>query len=153
MAWAASKKSGRCSWPLPIANNAHAIEHTERIPYYVEQAVRHAKFGRPGPVYLDFPDDIIRGQVPEDKVVSAATVGEPPRSQAAPEAVEAALAALESAERPLVIVGKAWLGRGRKTKCANSSSAPSFRFWHRPSARASSRTMTRSLSAPRAARR
>ena len=94
----------------PYCKYAHAIEHTERIPYYVEQAVRHAKFGRPGPVYLDFPDDIIRGQVSEDQVVQAATVGESPRTQADPEAVEAALSALESAERPLVIVGKgmAW---------------------------------------------
>ncbi|MXW50033.1 MAG: oxalyl-CoA decarboxylase [Gammaproteobacteria bacterium] len=94
----------------PYCKYAHAIEHTARIPYYVEQAVRHAKFGRPGPTYLDFPDDIIRGQVEEDKVRSAATVGEPPRSQANPGAVEAALSALESAERPLVIVGKgmAW---------------------------------------------
>ena len=94
----------------PYCKYAHAIEHTARIPYYVEQAVRHAKFGRPGPTYLDFPDDIIRGQVEEDKVRPAATVGEPPRSHADPGAVEAALSALESAERPLVIVGKgmAW---------------------------------------------
>ena len=94
----------------PYCKYAHAIEHTARIPYYVEQAVRHAKFGRPGPAYLDFPDDVIRGQVDEDKVRAAATVGEPPRSQADPGAVEAALSALESAERPLVIVGKgmAW---------------------------------------------
>ena len=94
----------------PYCKYAHAIEHTARIPYYVEQAVRHAKFGRPGPTYLDFPDDIIRGQVEEDKVRPAAAVGEPPRSQADPAAVEAALSALESAERPLVVVGKgmAW---------------------------------------------
>ena len=94
----------------PYCKYAHAIEHTARIPYYVEQAVRHAKFGRPGAAYLDFPDDIIRGQVEEEKIRPAATVGEPPRSLADPSAVEAALSALESAERPLVIVGKgmAW---------------------------------------------
>ena len=94
----------------PYCKYAHAIEHVERIPYYVEQAVRHAKFGRPGPVYLDFPDDIIRGEADADKVVKTGTVGEPPRSHADPAEVEAALSALESAERPLVIVGKgmAW---------------------------------------------
>ncbi len=94
----------------PYCKYAHAIEHTARIPYYVEQAVRHAKFGRPGAAYLDFPDDIIRGKVEEDQVRHATPVGEPPRSQADPGAVEAALSALESAERPLVIVGKgmAW---------------------------------------------
>ena len=94
----------------PYCKYAHAIEHTRRIPYYVEQAVRHAKFGRPGAAYLDFPDDIIRGEVDEQKARPAATVGEPPCGQADPDAVEAALSVLESAERPLVIVGKgmAW---------------------------------------------
>ena len=94
----------------PYCKYAHAIEHVHRIPYYVNQAVRHSLFGRPGPVYLDFPDDIINGQCEEEDVAQAATVPEPPRTLADPEAVEAALSALESAERPLVVVGKgmAW---------------------------------------------
>jgi|TARA_Y100000588_G_scaffold55569_2_gene53108 2-hydroxyacyl-CoA lyase 1 len=94
----------------PYCKYAHAIEATGRIPYYVEQAVRHSIFGRPGAVYLDFPDDIIRGEVDEADVEEVATVPEPPRPGADPDAVEEALSALESAERPLVIVGKgmAW---------------------------------------------
>ena len=94
----------------PYCKYAHAIEHVHRIPYYVNQAVRHALYGRPGPVYLDFPDDIIRGECDEGEAAAAARVPEPPRTMADPEAVEAALTALESAERPLVVVGKgmAW---------------------------------------------
>ena len=94
----------------PYCKYAHAIEHMHRIPYYVNQAVRHALYGRPGPVYLDFPDDIIRGECDEGEAAVAARVPEPPRTMADPEAVEAALTALESAERPLVVVGKgmAW---------------------------------------------
>ena len=94
----------------PYCKYAHAIEHAHRIPYYVNQAVRHALYGRPGPVYLDFPDDIIRGECDEGEAAVAARVPEPPRTMADPEAVEAALTALESAERPLVVVGKgmAW---------------------------------------------
>ena len=94
----------------PYCKYAHAIEHVPRIPYYVNQAVRHALFGRPGPVYLDFPDDIIRGECEEDEAAVVARVPEPPRTMADPDAVEAALTALESAERPLVVVGKgmAW---------------------------------------------
>jgi 2-hydroxyacyl-CoA lyase 1 len=94
----------------PYCKYAHAVEHVARIPSYVEQAVRSSIYGRPGPVYLDMPDDIIRGEVEEEQVLKAATVPEPPRSQASPEDIEAALSALESAERPLVIVGKgmAW---------------------------------------------
>ncbi|MDE0179589.1 MAG: thiamine pyrophosphate-dependent enzyme, partial [Gammaproteobacteria bacterium] len=94
----------------PYCKYAHAIEHVHRIPYYVNQAVRHSLYGRPGPVYLDFPDDIIRAECEEDEVIEAAAVPEPPRMMADPDAVEAALSALESAERPLVVVGKgmAW---------------------------------------------
>ena len=85
---------------------AHAIDRVERIPYYVEQAARTSLFGRPGPAYLDIADDIIRSEVEEDDVAVVAAVGEPPRSQARSEDIEAALTVLQSAERPLVVVGK-----------------------------------------------
>lgn len=94
----------------PYCKYAHNIEHVERIPYYVAQAVQSSIYGRPGPVYLDFPDDIIRGEVEEDEVQSISRVPEPPRTLADPDAIEGALDALESAEKPLVVVGKgmAW---------------------------------------------
>src|SRR6059058_2029485 len=63
----------------PFCKFAHAVEHVHRIPFYVEMAVRHAIYGRPGACYLDMPDDIILGEVDEEKVQPAATVGEPPR--------------------------------------------------------------------------
>ena len=94
----------------PFCKYAHAVEHAWRVPFYVEQAVRHSIFGRPGAVYLDMPDDIIQAEVEEEDAAAAALVPEPPRSVAPQEDVEAALDALESAERPLVVVGKgmAW---------------------------------------------
>jgi 2-hydroxyacyl-CoA lyase 1 len=94
----------------PFCKFAHAVEHVHRIPFYVEMAVRNSIYGRPGATYLDMPDDIILGEVDEDKVQQAATIAEPPRMQAMQQDVEQALNVLESAERPLVIVGKgmAW---------------------------------------------
>ena len=94
----------------PFCKFAHAVEHTHRIPFYVELAVRQSIYGRPGAVYLDMPDDIIRGEVDESEVVEAAPIQDPPRMQAMPEDVERALDVMEGAERPLVIVGKgmAW---------------------------------------------
>lgn len=90
----------------PFCKFAHAIEHVYRIPFYVEMAVRHSIYGRPGATYLDMPDDIILGKVDESKVHLAATVAEPPRFQAMPEDIDKALNTLESAEKPLVIIGK-----------------------------------------------
>jgi 2-hydroxyacyl-CoA lyase 1 len=94
----------------PYSKYAFAIDRVDRIPYYVEQAVRTSLYGRPGAAYLDVPDDIIGGSADDEPIRMAATVPPPPRPQAAPADIEAALAALRGAERPLVIVGKgmAW---------------------------------------------
>ena len=94
----------------PYCKYAHKIEHVERIPYYVEQAIRTSLTGRPGPVYLDFPDDIIRGEIDEEKAGQPPRVDNPARPQAQPESIERALDLLQSAENPLVVVGKgmAW---------------------------------------------
>jgi len=94
----------------PLCKFAHAIDSVKRIPYYVAEATRQATYGRPGATYLDMPDDIITGKCDEKDVVESYKIPEPPRFQAPPENVEAALNMLERAERPLVIVGKgmAW---------------------------------------------
>ncbi|MBW2423779.1 MAG: oxalyl-CoA decarboxylase [Deltaproteobacteria bacterium] len=77
-----------------------------RIPFYVEQAVRTSIQGRPGAVYLDFPDDFISAQLEEEEVVFPDRCPDPPRAQADPSDVKRAIDALRTAERPLVIVGK-----------------------------------------------
>jgi 2-hydroxyacyl-CoA lyase len=82
------------------------VDRIERIPYFIEQAVRTSIYGRPGPTYLDLPGDIISGKVEEDTAPQRPPVPDAPRFFADPSAVEAAVAALKSAERPLVIVGK-----------------------------------------------
>ena len=94
----------------PYCKYAHQIDQVDRIPYYVEQAVRRSIYGRPGPVYLDFADNIIRAECEEEDAPSIPRVPDPPRTQADPSAIEGALDVLESAERPLVVVGKgmAW---------------------------------------------
>ncbi|NJN00803.1 MAG: oxalyl-CoA decarboxylase, partial [Aquincola sp.] len=67
-------------------------------------------YGRPGATYLDIADDIIRGEVEPDKLDFPPKSAEPPRSMAMNEDITKALAVLQSAEKPLVIVGKgmAW---------------------------------------------
>jgi len=90
----------------PVSKWAHAIEHVNRIPFYVEMAVRQSIYGRPGPSYLDIADDLITGSCDVDKVVQVQKCPDPPRIQTLPQYVEQALDVLQSAERPLVIIGK-----------------------------------------------
>ncbi len=94
----------------PFVKYAARPDSIERLPYYVEQAVRASLSGRPGAVYLDLPNDQIVGKREEEKVGWAPRTPEPARAQAELNAIERALEVLRSAQRPLVIVGKgaAW---------------------------------------------
>ena len=94
----------------PFVKYAARPDSIERLPYYVEQAVRASLSGRPGAVYLDLPNDQIVGRREEGKVSWAPRTPEPARAQAEPAAIERALEVLRTAQRPLVIVGKgaAW---------------------------------------------
>jgi 2-hydroxyacyl-CoA lyase 1 len=90
----------------PVSKWAHAIEHVNRIPFYVEMAVRQSIYGRPGASYLDIADDLITGSCDESEVVQVAKCPEPPRTQAMPMDIEKALDVLQSAERPLALIGQ-----------------------------------------------
>jgi len=77
------------------------IDRADRIPEYVARAFRVAQSGRPGPVVL---------ALPEDMLFASAAVDDAPRVEAtllhpAPEAIAALRARLERAHRPLVLVG------------------------------------------------
>src|SRR5579884_392078 len=90
----------------PVSKWAHAIEHVNRIPFYVEMAVRQSTYGRPGAAYLDIADDLITGSCDESDVVQVARCPDPPRTQAMPQDIEHALDVLQSAERPLALIGQ-----------------------------------------------
>ena len=70
------------------------------------QAGMGALYGRPGPVYLDMPGDIIDGKIDDEGIVQPRRVADAPRPLTDPAAVRAAIETLKSAERPLVIIGK-----------------------------------------------
>ena len=53
----------------PITKWAEQVTDPRRVPEFVSMAARHALAGRPGPVYLDMPGDILYKQVEEDEVV------------------------------------------------------------------------------------
>ena len=90
----------------PFVKYAARPDSLARLPYFVEQAVRQTIYGRPGAAYLDLPGDIITGGIEEEELQFPPRTPEPPRITAPQENIQAALAALKSAERPLVIVGK-----------------------------------------------
>jgi 2-hydroxyacyl-CoA lyase 1 len=90
----------------PFVKYAARPDQVERLPFYVEQAVRTSIYGRPGATYLDLPNDIILGEVDEDQVAWKPRCLDAPAPQADSSAIEKALDTLKDAERPLVIIGK-----------------------------------------------
>ncbi len=89
----------------PITKWAHRITHTHRIPELVAQALRVAATGRPGPVFLELPIDVLFSRVDEEKVVFPQRVRPDAAPAPSPAAVEQALEWLEQAERPAILAG------------------------------------------------
>ncbi|KAJ3344218.1 2-hydroxyacyl-CoA lyase 1 [Gonapodya sp. JEL0774] len=90
----------------------------ERIPFFVEKAVRATIYGRPGAAYIDMPSDTILDQTVNSKVQWRPHHPPTPVSLADPSAVAVAVQLLKSAARPLIIVGKGagWARAEKETK-------------------------------------
>ena len=87
----------------PIAKWAARIDDASRIPEYVVRAWRVATAGRPGPVVLAIPEDMLRDEVETLDRPAIAPVAEMPD----PGAVEAMFALLRDAASPVAIIGGA----------------------------------------------
>lgn len=79
--------------------------NVERIPAYVEKAIRLATYGRPGASYLDFPGDLLNASVSESQIEYVPKLPPPPVSLAPQEQIAKAVDLLKSAKNPLVVVG------------------------------------------------
>ncbi|NGM45726.1 thiamine pyrophosphate-binding protein [Rhodobacter sp. SGA-6-6] len=85
----------------PIAKWAAEVDQVERLPEYISRAFHVAMSGRPGPVVLALPEDMLSSEadVP-DLPPPAAPVGGVTEAQ-----VTAMAAAIRGAEKPLLVVG------------------------------------------------
>jgi acetolactate synthase-1/2/3 large subunit len=99
----------------PITKRAERIYDARRIPDVVATAFREATAGRPGPVYLDLPGDVLGEKIEEESVVYAGPWRPAPRSLGDPAAIREAIALLARAERPVVLAGSGvWWSDGAK---------------------------------------
>ncbi|HEX9300762.1 MAG TPA: thiamine pyrophosphate-binding protein [Casimicrobiaceae bacterium] len=84
-----------------LAKWAAQIDRAERIPEYVAHAYRTAMSGRPGPVVLALPEDMLASRA---SCVDAPRV-EPVEASPSVDQIAAARDFLAAAQRPLVLVG------------------------------------------------
>ena len=89
----------------PITKDSIRISVTKRIPEQVATAFRTALTGKPGPVFIDLPGDIIYGNVEAAEVEYPTNYRTETRAYGDPALVGEAVRWLLAAERPLILGG------------------------------------------------
>jgi acetolactate synthase-1/2/3 large subunit len=100
----------------PVTRRAVTARVADQALRELDEAVARAfgDGGEPGPVYVEFPTDVLRENVPPRTILDEYFTAKPPRRIFPdPAGVAAAVEALWSATRPLVITG-----RGARGACA-----------------------------------
>ena len=126
----------------PITKWAERILDPQRIPDYVETAFRQATTGRPGPVYLDLPGDVLGRPVEESALAfpgpwrarAARPLGDPAAIEEAVRSSPGRAPAHPRRQRRVVV------GRPRPRSSASSSRAASRSSPRRSRAASSPRT-------------
>ena len=91
----------------PCTKWADRIYNLKRIPEQVNVAFQKAMSGKPGPVYLDFPGDILYAKIPEEQVDWSLS-GRPlldARPLGDPNKVDALVDAIAKAHQPIILSG------------------------------------------------
>jgi acetolactate synthase-1/2/3 large subunit len=91
----------------PIAKHAVTVQKSERIPELLSEALRIATTGRPGPVVLAFPADVLEPEISPAAVdLGLRRIARPPRPAVPQQETVAEIARLlDGARRPVVIAG------------------------------------------------
>ena len=89
----------------PTTKWAYRITHTERIPEFIELDIRKATTGKPGPVLIEIPIDILFGSVDETEVRDVDGFYINTKSAPSADAVSQTLELLQNAERPILMIG------------------------------------------------
>src|SRR5215831_20313139 len=111
---AASQALDQAALLAPVTKWHAAVPDAATLPALVRQAFREATTGRPGPVALFLPQDVLDGPAPDYVARPPARFGSFPAFRPAPDPddVAAAGAVLRAAQRPFVLAGGGVLHSG-----------------------------------------
>ena len=114
----------------PMTKWAVEIHHVARIPELLQRAVRTAVAGRPGPVVVSLPLDVLQAPASEDVQPARRWRGHPPAP--APAGIAEAVTILSGARRPAVLLGGGAVGDpARYLWLADRLAAPLLSTWMR----------------------
>jgi acetolactate synthase-1/2/3 large subunit len=92
-----------------VTKHNELIMHPDDIPMVVRQAFHIATTGRPGPVLIDVPKDVLQNTMtwswPTDEEVIASLPGYKPTTMGDPKMIKEAAKLILAAEKPLLYIG------------------------------------------------
>ncbi len=108
------------------------IDSASKVEALIGEAVRHALAGRPGPVLLTIPEDVLDELVPGAPIESAPF--RPTRVEPEPDDIRAVLQLLTAAHRPVILAGAGVLrsrGTADLVRLAELLEVPVVASWRR----------------------
>ena len=88
-----------------ITKWSQQAQETRRIPDFVATAFRQATSGKPGPVYLEIPTDIVNGRIEEDDLVLPTGYRTAARAYPDPAYVRKIAETLKNSKHPAIVAG------------------------------------------------
>ena len=89
----------------PLTKASWICQKTEDIGLDIAKAIRLAKSGRPGPVHLSLPTDVLESILPESTVMPMPASFDAEQIPAADSAISKIITSLKQASKPLVLTG------------------------------------------------
>ncbi|MGI9609518.1 MAG: biosynthetic-type acetolactate synthase large subunit [Acidimicrobiia bacterium] len=90
---------------MHCTKHSYLVTSADDIPAVVHEAFHLAATGRPGPVLIDLPKDVLNAATRWNEPTLAGLPGYKPTKSGHPKQVKAAIDLLEEAERPVLYVG------------------------------------------------
>lgn len=120
----------------PCVKWAERVTQASRVPELIAKALRVATSGKPGPVYLDLPADVLSTDVDRSSVQwPEFDVTARPRPALNPDEVERIRAEIQRAQRPLILTGGGALWSGASEELTRFVEGTGIPFYTTPQGR------------------
>ncbi|HUB36441.1 MAG TPA: biosynthetic-type acetolactate synthase large subunit [Solirubrobacteraceae bacterium] len=90
---------------MPVVKHSFMIQHPQEVPRAIHEAFHIARTGRPGPVLVDVPQDLSRGEIQYEPVADVRLPGYQPTTEGNQKQIRQAAKALAAAQRPVIYAG------------------------------------------------
>ncbi|HIB55811.1 MAG TPA: acetolactate synthase 3 large subunit [Alphaproteobacteria bacterium] len=98
----------------PCTKHNYLVKDVDKLSYTISEAFYVARSGRPGPVVVDLPKDIVNEETNYEKLGEIEHRSYRPVTRAEPHAIKEAVSLLEGAERPIIYSGGGVINSGNR---------------------------------------